>query len=115
MQKFISLFLLFFATLGAEEPPAGDYSQFQPLVVIVVGIVFMYFILWRPEQKRRKAMQEQRDGLKVGDEVIAVGIVGTVDKIEEEHVILKMVDGSKIKFVKAAITEFVNQTSKSSV
>lgn len=100
-------------TLMAQAAPP-DSSAYQTVLVILLGMIFMYFILWRPEQKRRAELQKQRDAMKVGDEVVAVGIVGTVDKIEEDFVILKMVDGSKIKFMKAAVSEVVNQTSKSS-
>ena len=43
--------------------------------------------------------------MKKGDRVTAMGLVGTVDKIEEKTVILKSVDGSKFEVVKAAISE----------
>lgn len=34
-----------------------------------------------------------------------MGIVGTIDKIKDQTVIVKMVDGSRIEFIKGAITE----------
>ncbi|MFN4174796.1 MAG: preprotein translocase subunit YajC, partial [Parachlamydiaceae bacterium] len=66
------------------------------------------FILIRPAQKQRKQLESQQSALKVGDKVVAMGIVGTVSKIEADTVILKMVDGSKIEVVKRAITEVVS-------
>lgn len=77
----------------------------QTLVMLGVIMVAFYFILWRPEQKKRKALESKKSAMQKGDKVIAVGIIGTVHKIQDHSVILNMVDGSKIEVVKAAITE----------
>src|SRR5579872_1860826 len=90
---------------GEAAAPAKDQNFIQTLVMIGVALVFFYFILWRPEQKRRKAMEKQRSSLKKGDRVTAMGIVGTVDRIQEKTIILKMIDGSKIEMLSASITD----------
>ena len=91
--------------LDAETLPPRDGGFTQTLVMIAIALVFFYFILWRPEQKRRKAAEELRTSLKKGDKVTAMGIVGTVDKVLEQTVILKMIDGAKIEVLKGAITD----------
>ena len=94
------------ATVFAQDSsasPSGGISQ--TLIMIGVALVFFYFILWRPEQKRRKAAEQMRRSLKKGDRVTAMGIIGKVEKIQEQTVVLKMVDGSKIEFLKGAITD----------
>ena len=93
----------------ADLPPPTD-GLMQTLTMMAVALLFFYFILWRPEQKRRKEMEKQRAELKTGDSVTAMGIVGTVVKIQEHTVILKMYDGSKIEVVKGAITD-INLTT----
>lgn len=91
---------------GAEIPaPPRDQGLGQTLIMIAIALVFFYLILWRPEQKRRKAAELQRNNLKKGDRVTAMGIIGTVVRIDEHTVILKMFDGSKLEFLKAAISE----------
>ena len=85
-------------------PPPDSLTQWQPLFMIGIALLFFYFILLRPEQKRRKEMDAKRGGLRKGDRVTAMGIIGTVSKVTEATVVLKMIDGSKIEFVKAAIT-----------
>lgn len=75
------------------------------LLMIGLAVVFFYFILWRPEQKRRKKMQSLRDSMKKGDKVTAMGIVGTIHEIKEKTVVLASPDGSKIEMLKAAISE----------
>lgn len=102
--------LLTTVSLHAAEgdvPPPHEQGFGQTLVMIAVALVFFYFIMWRPEQKRRKALETVRNELKKGDRVTAMGIIGTVSRVQEHTVILKMVDGSKIEFLKAAISEVV--------
>ena len=52
-------------------------------------------------------MDEQRNTLKKGYRVTAMGIIGTVLRVQEQTVILKMYDGAKIEVVKGAITDVV--------
>ena len=89
--------------LANETAPQGGLPQ--TFIMIAIALVFFYFILWRPEQKRRKASQQMRESIKKGDRVTAMGIIGTVDRLTDQSVVLKMIDGSKIEVVKAAITE----------
>jgi preprotein translocase subunit YajC len=103
----LSLFSTQLLLAQEEELPAGrDSGMWQTFIMIAIAMVFFYFILWRPEQKRRKALEEQRQTLKKGDKVTAMGIVGVVSKVQEETIILSMYDGSKIEVVKGAITDF---------
>ncbi|MBM3191391.1 MAG: preprotein translocase subunit YajC [Chlamydiae bacterium] len=108
--SFIFIGLLSFLTssvLFADEAStaAPQQNYMQTIIMLVAAVLFFYFILLRPEQKRRKKLEQQRNSMQKGSRVTAMGIIGTVDKIEEKTVILKMVDGSKIEVVKGAITE----------
>lgn len=100
--------------LFADEaaPAAGGQSLTQTFVMIAVALVFFYFILWRPEQKRRKTMEQQRNSLKKGDQVTAMGIIGTVCTIKDTTIVLRMVDGAKIEFLKTAITDVRSGTEE---
>ncbi len=111
-----SLFLLFsslvpvglFAAIGEELPPpptAGDLGSYQMVIMLTVVMIASYLLIWRPESQRRKALEEQRKGLQKGDKVTAMGIIGTVVKTTDDTVILKMCDGAKIEFIKAAVTD----------
>ncbi len=101
------VFSLFALPLFAQEPVthAPTNGMFQTVLMIGLAMVFFYFILWRPEQKRRKTSEQMRSSLKKGDRVTAMGIIGTIHSIQDQSVILRMVDGSKIEMLKAAITD----------
>ena len=107
--KLLTLGLFLSGSLFAEgeaaQPAAREGNFMQTLIMIGIAVVFFYFILWRPEQKRRKALEQQRSALKKGDRVTAMGILGTVAMIKDNSVILRMVDGAKIEILKVAITD----------
>ncbi|HEX4839020.1 MAG TPA: preprotein translocase subunit YajC [Rhabdochlamydiaceae bacterium] len=107
MKKFMAFLVVATGSLLADEAaaPAQQGNMYQTLMLLGFGVVFFYFLLWRPEQKRRKALEKQRSGLKKGDRVTAMGIIGSVVRIQDNTVILKMVDGSKIEVLKMAISD----------
>ena len=112
MKKFLSFlaagtFLTTALPLFAdgEAAPAQGGSLVQTLIMIAVALVFFYFILWRPEQKRRKQMEQVRSSLKKGDRVTAMGIIATVVKVQESTVIVSLYDGAKMEILKASITD----------
>ena len=53
------------------------------IIMIVLMFAIMYFLMIRPENKRKKKAQEMRDGLKKGDTVTTIG--GNVGKIVHEN------------------------------
>ncbi len=100
--------------LLAEENVTLQREQgiWQTVIMIGIALVFFYLILWRPEQKRRKAAELQRSGLKKGDRVTAVGIIGTVVRVQDQTVILKMYDGAQIEVLKGAISDVIPETEE---
>ena len=107
MKKIVPFLVLATGSLLADEAaaPAAGGNMYQTLMLLGFGVVFFYFLLWRPEQKGRKAIEKQRSSLKKGDRVTAMGIIGSVVRIQDNTVILKMVDGSKIEVLKMAISD----------
>ena len=62
-------------------------SAASPLIMIAIfGLVF-YFLILRPEKKRKKEAEEQRDAMRVGDTVITIGgITGEIESIRKETI-----------------------------
>lgn len=77
------------------EPQPGFMQQYS-FIIIMIGlmVLVLWLFMWRPEAKRRKQMQEFRNGLKKGDKVItAGGIYGVVKEIKETTLLIE-VDGN---------------------
>jgi len=66
----------------------------------------LYFILVRPENKRRKAVAQMQSSLSKGDQVVtAGGLHARVHAIEESTITLITDDGVKLKFERKSITK----------
>lgn len=76
------------------KPQAGFMEQYGMLIMIGMMVLVMWLFMWRPEAKRRKQLQQFREGLKKGDKVItAGGIYGVVKEVKETTLLIE-VDGN---------------------
>ncbi|MBE0467778.1 MAG: preprotein translocase subunit YajC [Candidatus Desulforudis sp.] len=76
-------------------------------VLYIVGLfALLYFLLIRPQQVRQKKHAEMVRNLQVNDPVItAGGIYGTIVKMKEDSVTLKVADNVKIELLKSSIAQ----------
>ena len=66
-----------------------DYT----IIMLVVMLVIMYFLMIRPENKRKKKAQEMRDSLKKGDVITSIGgIVGRIVSVSKDTIIIETSD-----------------------
>ena len=95
-------------TTGEGGQPGGDMmSMLLSLAPIALVMVLMYFMLIRPQNKKRKQEEKMRNELRVGDEITTIGgIVGRVVGIKEETgslIIETGADRNKMQIKKWAI------------
>lgn len=98
--------------LSAAAPAGG--SMFASLVMVVVMIGVCYFLMIRPENKKKKAADEMRNSLKVGDEITTIGgVVGTICAVKEKTVVMETgADRVRIEFTKWAISSKGTQSTE---
>lgn len=79
----------------------------ESILLIVLMIAVMYFIMIRPENKRRKQAQEMRDSLKKGDVITTIGgIVGKIVKVEANTIIIETSeDRVRMELTKWAVSQ----------
>ena len=61
------------ATTGAATEGAAGASGWSSIIMIVIIFAVFYFLMIRPENKRKKKAQEMRDGVEVGDKIVTIG------------------------------------------
>ena len=85
-----------------EESP----TFFDPTLFLLFGfMILIYFLMIRPENKRRKTHQEMLSSLDLGNEVVtAGGLLGKVSKISDQYIELSVADNTKIKVQKTSIS-----------
>ena len=78
----------------------------ETIIMLVVMIGVFYFMLIRPENKRKKEAEQLRSSIKNGDKITTIGgIVGTVvDVKEDKFVIETSADRVRIEFAKWALS-----------
>lgn len=74
-------------------------------IYIIIFVALIYFVGIRPQQKRRREMEELSRSLRVGDEVITTsGIYGIVSEVEEGGtLILQIAEDVDIRVAQAAV------------
>ncbi|MEG6617088.1 preprotein translocase subunit YajC [Peptococcaceae bacterium 1198_IL3148] len=78
--------------------------QVVSILYIVALFALLYFLFIRPQQKRQKQHQKMLGELQVNDEITTVGgILGTVVKIKEDTVVLRLADNVRVEFLKNAV------------
>jgi len=83
----------------------------SPLIMMVLMIAIFYFMLIRPENKRKKEAEQMRSAVKKGDKIVTIGgITGTVVDVKENKIVLETgADQVRIEFEKWAISS--NETA----
>ncbi len=60
------------------------------IVMLVLLFALMYFMMIRPENKRKKKAEEMRSNLKKGDTITTIGgIIGKVVKVNENTLVIE--------------------------
>lgn len=84
----------------------GSAGMMSSLLMIVIMFAVMYFVLIRPENKRKKEAEQMRSDLSVGDRVTTIGgIVGTVVSIKDDKFVMESgADQVRIELCKWALS-----------
>ncbi len=106
------------ASTGAPVPPPGGGSASPfggPFIFMMFGLlglmIFMQVMAGRREKKKRAALMAL---LKRGDKVMTIaGIIGTVDSLRDDEVVLKVDQNSnaKLTFARSAVQTILNSST----
>lgn len=100
--------MFYFLTEAAETPGGMGLST---IIMLVAMLGVFYFLMIRPENKRKKEAEQMRSDVKVGDEVVTIGgICGKVVHIKEDKFVMETsADQVRIELAKWALS--TNETA----
>ncbi len=94
-----------YAQAAGAAPQGGD--TLMGMLPIIIMFVILYFLMIRPQMKKAKEHKSMLEALQKGDEVVAVGIVGKIEKIDETYLSLEIAPDVVIKIQKQAVTQLL--------
>ncbi len=75
----------------------GMGDLFNSLFLFLPLIAIFYFLIFRPQQKQRKDLQQMLASIKQGDRIVTRGgIEATVDKVEEKRLRIEVGSGIRM-------------------
>lgn len=98
--------MLFFLEETADAAAAAGTGITSTIIMLVAMLGVFYFLLIRPENKRKKEAEQMRSAVKTGDEVTTIGgIMGTVVSVKDDKFVLETgADRVRIEFAKWALS-----------
>lgn len=86
------------------QAQAEQGSQWSFWVMMILIFVVFYFFMIRPQTKKQKELQKQRDAMKKGDKVVtAGGIYGIIKEVQETTFLVEISRDVVIKIDKGSI------------
>lgn len=103
--------MLQFLAETADTMPVPGAGMGSTIIMLLVMVAVFYFMLIRPENKRKKEAEKMRNEVKTGDKVTTIGgICGTVVSVKDEKFVLETgADQVRIEFAKWALS--TNETA----
>ena len=94
--------------LTTTDPMGGMGST---MIMLILMVAVFYFMLIRPENKRKKEAEEMRSAVKKGDKITTIGgIVGTVVDVKEHNIVIETsADQVRLELAKWALS--TNETA----
>ena len=106
--------MLLFTLLGPETAHAmgatgaqgeGGGGGTSMLIMLVAIFAIFYFLMIRPESKRRKERQSMIDSLTRGDKIVTIGgLHGEVQDVHDDKIVIRIAENLKVEVAKTAIS-----------
>lgn len=93
-------------TVASAAGSSGTAGTIQFIISMVILFAIFYFLMIRPENKRKKKVEEMRSSLSVGDDITTIGgIQGKIVSISGDSITFETgEDRVRVKAAKWAIS-----------
>src|SRR5690348_11311446 len=100
----------FLVPLAASGAGAGNSFTTILFLLLLFGVV--YFLMIRPQQKRRREALAMQNQLGPGDQIVTIGgLHGTIVSIDDDVATLEVAPGVQVKFARQAIARTLPKQS----
>jgi len=98
---------------GQQAGGSAQGGGFSMLIMMAVIFAIFFFLIIRPQRKKQKEHQSLVQSLKGGERIITSGgIYGTVDRVMDDRVEVKVDKNTRIQVLKTSISTIVDQSGQ---
>ena len=93
------------------------FTSIEPsFLLLILFFVLIYFLMIRPESKRRKEHEKMVTAIEVGDEIVSSGgLLGKVTKTSDQFFEINLSDNVKVKIQRTAISNVLPKGTINSI
>jgi preprotein translocase subunit YajC len=92
-------------TVAAPSQSGSGGGLMSLLPMLIIFILFMYFVMIRPQTKKAKEHNKLMVNLKKGDEIVTIaGMLGRIEKITDEFITVNIAENVNVSMRKNAIS-----------
>jgi preprotein translocase subunit YajC len=99
-------------TTQGKRPPGFMDLFSSPMFPLLLGIIVLYFFMYRSKRKQERQRQDLLGSMKRGDRVVtAGGILGKIVEVEDSKILVKVDENAntKIWFTREAIRRVITE------
>lgn len=86
---------------GEAAPKGGGMVE---ILMIFVFMAMIYFLIWRPQNKKQQEHRKLIGGLQKGDEIVTSGgMLGKISKVKTDFLVVSVAEGVELTLQKQAI------------
>lgn len=102
MEPILSFFIS--NAYAESQTPVAQGGGFSFVIMFIIFFLFIYFAVWRPQNKRAKEQQSLLSSLAKGDEVVtAGGVLGRIVKVSDPYIVLSIANNVDIVLQKSTV------------
>ena len=99
--------------MAPANPEGGTGSLLTGFLPLIAIVFIFYFLIIRPQNKKRKETEKMLAALKKGDRVVTIGgLHGTVQNVRDSTVIIKVDDNVKLEFLRSAVSNVITASKE---
>lgn len=93
------------AAAAAEGDGGTGITGGFEFILLIGFVAIFYFLIWRPQSKRRKEHRELISSLSKGDEIVTNGgIMGQITQVRDDLIVVEVADKVELRVQKSAVS-----------
>lgn len=114
MDQLLQVFIPSAFAESANVPAQGGGLSFFMMMGLL--LIFLYFAIWRPQNKRAKEQHNLINSLAKGDEIMTTGgLLGRINKLHDQYISLVVSNNVELIVQKSSVVNILPKGTLKSI